>query len=91
MTQLPCLIRGLVVVLVALAAESVTGQEGGLVAPGAKVERIATGFGFLEGPAADADGNLYYYGKYYSKYFGSWHAESMAGESGLTHDVMKIP
>ena len=48
MTRLPCLIRGLVVVLVALAAESVTGQGGGLVAPGAKVERVATGFGFLD-------------------------------------------
>ena len=31
-----------------------------LVAPGATVERIATGFGFVEGPAADADGTLYF-------------------------------
>lgn len=60
MARLPCLVRGLVVVLVTLVAESVAGQGGDLVAPGAKVERVATGFGFLEGPAADADGNLYF-------------------------------
>ena len=35
-------------------------QNSGLIAPGAKVERVASGFGFLEGPAADADGNLYF-------------------------------
>ncbi len=35
-------------------------QDSNLIAPGAKVERVATGFGFLEGPAADPDGNLYF-------------------------------
>jgi len=35
-------------------------QDNDLVAPGATVDRVATGFGFLEGPAADADGNLYF-------------------------------
>ena len=35
-------------------------QDSNLIALGAKVERVATGFGFLEGPAADADGNLYF-------------------------------
>ena len=35
-------------------------QESDLIVPGAKVERLATGFGFLEGPAADADGALYF-------------------------------
>lgn len=35
-------------------------QETTLVAPGATVQRIATGFGFLEGPAADPDGNLFF-------------------------------
>ena len=35
-------------------------QESQLVAPGAKVQRLATGFGVLEGPAADADGTLYF-------------------------------
>ena len=37
-----------------------SGQDTSLIAIGAKVERVATGFGFLEGPAADADGNLYF-------------------------------
>jgi gluconolactonase len=32
----------------------------GLLAPGAAVERLVTGFVFLEGPAADAQGNLYF-------------------------------
>lgn len=35
-------------------------QDTSLVAPGATVRRIATGFGFLEGPAADPDGNLFF-------------------------------
>ena len=35
-------------------------QEDQLVVAGAKVQRLATGFGFLEGPAADADGALYF-------------------------------
>ncbi len=30
------------------------------VAPGAKVEKLAGGFKFTEGPAADADGNVYF-------------------------------
>jgi gluconolactonase len=35
-------------------------QDDSLIAIGAKVEQVATGFGFVEGPAADADGNLYF-------------------------------
>lgn len=31
-----------------------------LVAPGGKVEKLATGFVFTEGPAPDADGNVYF-------------------------------
>ncbi|MEM9480116.1 MAG: SMP-30/gluconolactonase/LRE family protein [Verrucomicrobiota bacterium] len=31
-----------------------------LVAPGAKVEKLASGFTFTEGPAADASGNVYF-------------------------------
>jgi len=31
-----------------------------LMAPGAKVEKLADGFGFTEGPAADAEGNIYF-------------------------------
>lgn len=31
-----------------------------LVAPGGKVQKLADGFAFTEGPAADADGNVYF-------------------------------
>ena len=34
--------------------------EGGVSAPGAKLQRLADGFAFTEGPAADADGNVYF-------------------------------
>jgi gluconolactonase len=36
------------------------GQEGGIIAPGAKVEKLADGFAFTEGPACDPDGNVYF-------------------------------
>jgi gluconolactonase len=32
----------------------------GILAPGAKVQRLADGFKFTEGPAADAEGNVYF-------------------------------
>jgi len=35
-------------------------DEAGLVAPGAKVKKLADGFRFTEGPARDADGNIYF-------------------------------
>lgn len=35
-------------------------QEAGLVAPGAEVEKLAGDFRFTEGPAADAEGNVYF-------------------------------
>ncbi|HIE91397.1 MAG TPA: hypothetical protein EYQ83_00450, partial [Acidobacteria bacterium] len=52
--------RTLVGALVVVAGTGVSAQESDLIAPGAKVERLAGGFGFLEGPAADADGALYF-------------------------------
>ena len=47
-------------VLCLLVSSTASAQEAPLIAPDATVERIATGFGFLEGPAADADGTLYF-------------------------------
>ena len=44
----------------ALSPTFALAQDTALIAPGATVERVRTGFGFLEGPAADADGNLYF-------------------------------
>jgi len=35
-------------------------EEGSPVAPGAKLEKLATGFKFTEGPAPDAAGNVYF-------------------------------
>ncbi len=35
-------------------------EETSLVAPGAQVEKLADGFAFTEGPAADAAGNVYF-------------------------------
>ena len=49
---------GLLFIFLAVAQPSTQGPT--LVAPGATVERLATGFGFLEGPAADLAGNLYF-------------------------------
>ena len=54
---------GVALVLGAVAAGGpplTSAQGNDLIAPGATVERLATGFGFLEGPAADADGNVYF-------------------------------
>jgi len=46
--------------LVAAAAVAAFGGEGGIIAPGEKVERMADGFDFTEGPAADAEGNVFF-------------------------------
>jgi len=43
--------------LPALAAPS---QDSAVLAPGAKVEKLADGFKFTEGPTADAQGNVYF-------------------------------
>lgn len=44
-----------VIVTVAYGAQAVS-----VVAAGAQVQKLAGGFGFVEGPAADAQGNLYF-------------------------------
>ncbi len=36
------------------------GGESGIIAPGAKLEKLAGGFEFTEGPAADAQGNVFF-------------------------------
>jgi gluconolactonase len=36
------------------------GDDEGLVAPGAKLQKLADHFKFTEGPAADAEGNVYF-------------------------------
>jgi len=36
------------------------GAEGGVIAPGAKLEKLSDEFKFTEGPACDAEGNVYF-------------------------------
>lgn len=50
-----CLAALLLATTISLGAE-----KAGLVAPGAKVEKLAGGFKFTEGPAADARGNIFF-------------------------------
>ncbi len=48
------------VVLVVLAVVSGGAEKTSVVAEGAKVEKLAGGFRFTEGPAADAEGNVFF-------------------------------
>lgn len=50
----------LLAVLFALVSAGCGAQMGSVVAPEAKVEKLAGGFRFTEGPAADAKGNVYF-------------------------------
>ena len=50
----------LIIVAHTIASTTAQAQEADLITPGAKVQRVATGFGFLEGPASDADGAVYF-------------------------------
>jgi gluconolactonase len=54
-------IRGIAIVsIVAAATISCSAQGPSVMAPGAEVQKVAGGFGFAEGPAVDAEGNLYF-------------------------------
>ncbi|MFQ6099401.1 MAG: SMP-30/gluconolactonase/LRE family protein, partial [Armatimonadota bacterium] len=37
-----------------------SGDDAGIIAAGAQVEKLAGGFAFTEGPAADAEGNVFF-------------------------------
>jgi len=50
----------LAALLMLVGAGICTAEEAGVVAPGAKVQKLAGGFKFVEGPAADAEGNVYF-------------------------------
>ncbi len=51
---------GLTVLLFVVVAVGYAGEKSSVVAPGAKVKKLCGGFGFTEGPAADAKGNIYF-------------------------------
>src|SRR5215213_5047127 len=53
-------VLGLVCCSILAAREAEPHPAKGVLAPGAKVERLAGDFKFTEGPAADADGNVYF-------------------------------
>ena len=48
------------VLLFVIAAAGCSSEQLSVVAPGAKVEKLAGGFKFTEGPAADAKGNIFF-------------------------------
>ncbi len=50
---------GIVALLVAFGLARCAAAEG-IIAPGAKVEKLADGFKFTEGPAVDAEGNVFF-------------------------------
>ncbi len=50
----------LIVLLFVVTAASYNAEAASVVAPGAKVEKLASGFMFTEGPAADAKGNIFF-------------------------------
>lgn len=53
------MLRFLLIVVVALLPAAAAGAEG-IVAPGAELELLAETFSFTEGPAADAQGNVFF-------------------------------
>jgi gluconolactonase len=57
MRQRSWLAAGLVVLGLATAIRA---EESGIIAPGAKLEKLAGGFTFTEGPACDGQGNVYF-------------------------------
>ncbi|MBN1806574.1 MAG: SMP-30/gluconolactonase/LRE family protein [Sedimentisphaerales bacterium] len=50
----------LTVLLLLVAATGYSSEKVSVVAPGAKVEKLAGGFRFTEGPASDAAGNIFF-------------------------------
>jgi gluconolactonase len=58
--------KSLIVFLVLISIISLTGfalsaeKGSGLIAPGATLKKVQSGFSFLEGPAADSSGNIYF-------------------------------
>jgi gluconolactonase len=48
------------VLLITVLAVCCNGEQLGVMADGAKVEKLAGGFSFTEGPAADAKGNIFF-------------------------------
>ncbi len=50
----------MVLVLLVGTAYGAAGAESGIIAPGAKLEKLSGGFAFTEGPASDLSGNVFF-------------------------------
>ncbi len=48
------------ILLVLCGTMTAMAEDNAVLAPGAKLEKLADGFNFTEGPAADAEGNIYF-------------------------------
>jgi gluconolactonase len=59
------------------------GAKAGVVAPSAKIEKLADVFAFTEGPAADPKGNVYFTDQPNDKIY-VWSASPAAGETSPT-------
>ncbi len=51
---------GLMIILPIVAVIGCSAEKPSIVTPGAKVEKLTGGFKFTEGPAADAEGNIFF-------------------------------
>ena len=49
-----------VLLIILLPGSATPGKDSPVIAPGAKLEKLAGNFKFTEGPAADAEGNVYF-------------------------------
>src|SRR4051812_11032870 len=57
---MPVLSRPVALVALLLACSAAIVADKGIIAPGAVVKKLAGGFAFTEGPAADATGNVFF-------------------------------
>ena len=64
------------------AVTPASGEKQGIIAPGAKVEKLADGFKFTEGPAVDAEGNVFFTDQPNNKI----HKWSIDGKLSTWHD-----
>ena len=58
--ELVCLILLFFLLLAGCEEKTGIGKKSSVVAPDAKPEKLAGGFGFTEGPVADGAGNVYF-------------------------------
>ncbi|TIX97670.1 MAG: hypothetical protein E5V17_00995, partial [Mesorhizobium sp.] len=53
-------IMRILLAVLSLTAGSTFAADSPIIAPGAKLEKLAEGYSFTEGPAADGDGNVFF-------------------------------